>query len=243
MSRSLRPVAAAVLGWAVALSAPAAARDLVISDGPVTAGGFDCKGCVKRKALDENAVSIRKIKNNSVTEDKIDDGAVGTSEIRDAAVTVEKLGQDVLDMTASSGADFYITLDTDGAEETIATNGPLTYFARCLVNVEEPPGSMNFEDRVEIVATSSVSGWFESGESDSNGTDNPPFSAGEQEVVFEQDGVPNGRIYDDVVDDSSIVAPGGFYLAIEGDTSGAGLNILNHDCLVTGNLLRITGTP
>ena len=61
MSHRLLPMAALALAGAVVWSAPAAARDLIIIEGPIKAEDLDCKGCVNARALRGNAVKTNKI--------------------------------------------------------------------------------------------------------------------------------------------------------------------------------------
>ena len=238
-------VAAVVSG--PALSGPAQAKDLIIVDGPVKAKDLDCRRCVKRRALRENAVSTEKIRDAAVTKEKIRDGAVGTGEIQDGAVTADKLDPALLEALAPSSSTFYITLDGDGATETIATHGPLTYFARCLVDRSEYYGyqaSSEYRasfDRVEIVATSSQSGWFEEDTTDEGGS--RPLEEGEEVVTNSRTAYPSGDVVYGNLSETSIVAPDGSYLALEGDAGGMALNIFGHDCLVVGTIYRITGAP
>ena len=67
---------AIVLAGPVALAGPVEARDLIIIDGPVKANAVDCRGCVKRKAIRENAVSTNKIRAGAVTGGKLGTNAV-----------------------------------------------------------------------------------------------------------------------------------------------------------------------
>ena len=164
-----------------------------------------------------------------------------------------KLDPALLEALSQSSSTFYITLDGDGATETIATHGPLTYFARCLVDrmdgygyelSSESQASSSYQatfDRVEIVATSSQSGWFEEDAQDEGGT--RVLKAGEEVVANSETVYPSGTMVYDNLSETSIVAPDGSYLALEGDAGGMALNIFDHDCLVVGTIYRITGAP
>lgn len=144
MSQRLRIAPSLALVAAMALAAPALARDLIVIEGPVTAKKVDCNGCVKRKALKNNSVSGDKIKNNSVTGDKIKNGAVGTAEIQDSAVTGDKIADgtitlDKLDLDADdneiapfresigipnrecNGGPLVIQIDNTGSDEFVVT--------------------------------------------------------------------------------------------------------------------------
>jgi hypothetical protein len=129
---------------------------------------------------------------------------------------------------------FYIVLDGDGDEETIATNGPLEYFARCRVNSEISPGV--FRDIVEIVATSTEDGWFLN-------HDSGPNSADDELVNFVITISTGDEFYDNDIDNGTMAAPDGSYLAIDGEMLGLGLNIFGHDCIVIGTAVLINGTP
>ena len=183
-----------------------------------TATNLKCKECVDKRDLAKKSVSSNRIKDGAVVENRLSTSLQGHFNERE---------------------NFYIILDGNGAQQTIATNGPLTYFARCLVN--QPDGVGGFEDRVEIVATSSLAGWFESEESDDT-AGNPPLAAGQELVAATETGNPSGTTVFAKPDNQSImVAPDGSFLAIDDESGGMGLNIFGHDCFVAGIVHRITG--
>lgn len=183
-----------------------------------TATNLKCKKCVDEKDLAKKAVTSNRIKNGAVVENRLSTDLQEHFNEREG---------------------FYITLDGNGATQTIATNGPLNFFARCLIN--QPDGLGGSFDRVEIVATSSLGGWFESNESDSN-AGNPPLTAGQEVIAATETSNPSGTARFDEPDDQSIMmAPDGSYLAIDDESAGIGLNILGHDCFVAGVVHRITG--
>ena len=101
MSQRLRTVPSLALIAAMALAAPALARDLIVIDGPIKAKDVKCNGCVGRRdigndavgsgELKNDAVTSGKLGNNAVTRDKIRAGAVGPDEIQDGAVTEPKI--------------------------------------------------------------------------------------------------------------------------------------------------------
>ena len=192
------------------------------------AGNLNCNKCVDSGDVAKKAV----------TKKKIDKGAVTTNRIKEGAVDRTKLSTDLQDHFDQRGT-FFVTLDGDGAQATIATLGPLTYFVRCLVS--RPVGGGGFRDGIEIVATSSVDGWFEEDESDNFGG-NSPLLAGE-EVIVQDHFAPSGagaRFRN--IEESSAVAPDGSHLALKGDTGAFGTNLLGHDCVAMGTIFRITGT-
>jgi hypothetical protein len=91
MSYRLRTIPIlAVIGAAV-LSGPAAARDLIVIDGPIRAKEVKCDDCVDRRDIGNNAVGSGELTNDAVTPEKIKDGAVRTGKIEDGAVTTDKI--------------------------------------------------------------------------------------------------------------------------------------------------------
>ena len=222
LTAPVRPwLAAPFLIYAAATLIPATAMAQAASN-------LNCNKCVDSDDVAKNAITKKKIKKDAISKNRIKEGAV------DQARLSTEL-QDHVDGRVS----YYVTLDGDGAEATIATNGPLTYFARCFVN--RPDGAGGLEDGIDIVATSSESGWFQDSEVDSRGS-NAPLSAGDEVVVDTKRIDPSeGARYDDL-DESVAMAPDGSYLAIDGEAGGVAVNAFGHDCLAVGNYYRITGT-
>ena len=151
-----------------------------------TAGNLKCKKCVDTVDIDRKAVT--------------------RSRIKKGAVSKSRLSKDLQDHV-NGRESFYIVLDGNGSTATIATHGPLRYFARCLLNQpdDRPMGAGGFGDRLEIVATSSASGWFEEDASDSNpddpDPDNVPFGAGEQFIAETHIANPPGSArFDDLAE-------------------------------------------
>ena len=128
----------------------------------------------------------------------------------------------------SGGIPWITILDGDGAEETIATNGALEFFARCRVN----DGG---QDRIQIFVTSSVDGWFEE---DTGGAQ----TAGTEILMFQSNIATGNPSYQEDIDEGSAVAPDGSYVAIDGEMLGLGLNIFGHSCIAVGNAMLFTGT-
>ena len=56
MSHLLRPMTALAIAGAVAMSAPAEAKDLIIVDGPIIAKDVKCDTCVQRRDIGNRAV-------------------------------------------------------------------------------------------------------------------------------------------------------------------------------------------
>lgn len=187
------------------------------------ASKLDCNKCVDAGDVAKKAVTKQKIKKGAVSKNRIEEGAVDQARLSTALQT-----------HFAERESFYITLDGDGTTATIATHGPFTYFARCVVNDTG-------EDRIEIVATSSVSGWLEEDENDF-GSSNPPLAAGVEVIAWEAFVNPSGGVLYTQLSEVSAIAPDGSYLALDGESGGVGLNLFGHDCLVVGNIYRITGT-
>lgn len=230
---SLSRITRTVPPWLAALTLVCAAATL----GPGSAqaqkaGDLDCKKCVDADDIAKKAI----------TKSQIEKETIKSNRFKEGAVTEAKLSTGLQDHVAERES-FYTTIDVPGGAtsvtQTIATHGPLTVFARCLLN--QPIGAGQFEDRLEIVVTSTTSGWFEDDFSDEP-DGNRPFDAGDQ-VISESESVnPPGSAFYDNLEASVSVAPDGSYLALDGDTGGMGMNIFGHDCVVMGNIYRITGT-
>ena len=129
--------------------------------------------------------------------------------------------QGITEMVAES---FFVTLDTDGEESRIASAGPFELFARC---------SVGSTDKIEILVRSTVGGWFEP-------MITRPIKADEERVVFSDSANGDQSTYENNVDRFSAVGPDEngrlFYIAIDGETVGLGLNIFDHECLAVGTV-------
>ena len=126
---------------------------------------------------------------------------------------------------------FYVTLDTDQEEKTIATYGSLRYFVRCTIN--EDVGGGNFMDKVEILSTSTEAPWYD---------EQSPATAqvADDEVVVYDTLAPTGtEYYNNEIDSGSLVGPGGYYMSIDGESLGLGLNIYGHACTAVGSVLKV----
>jgi len=124
---------------------------------------------------------------------------------------------------------FYVTLDGDGAEQALATNGPLEFFARCTVGATATT--------VEVFATSSQDGWFSSM--------GGPHAAGEELLHYSLRSAGTGPEYGDhsLRFESSIVSPDGHFLVVGNETMTLGTRMFGHDCLAIGTATAITGNP
>ncbi len=198
----------------LALGAALFSFDLGIGLGPETASAqtaenLRCRQCVDRGDIRKGAVNFKRLQ----------------PKLRDRITDLKE--------TVEQEVPFYITLDGNGAEQTIATNGELEVFARCLV---DQAGN----DRVEIVFTSNVDGWF--AEEDRITGETGPIAAF-TEVAVLGDQVPAGTAsYDDDDDEGSAAAPDGSVISVIGEATGLGLNIFGHDCVAIGTLFLIKGT-
>lgn len=156
--------------------------------------------------------------------------AIALASLAFAAVLVTDAIADGLEVVADKGVKhakleaFLVTLD-GGEEKTIAFAGPFEVFARCILGVESTS-----RDEILIKVTSSEPGWWED--------DGGPFAAGVERNVLTLSndfGVPT---YSEDTRDFSAIGPdaGGklFYVAIEGNTVGLGLNIFGHKCIAVG---------
>ncbi len=117
---------------------------------------------------------------------------------------------------------FAVTFDASG-EKTIAFAGPLEVFARCSVS-----GAFA---RITIFVTSSVAGWF-------NTRFNGPRGAGQRDEISSN--AATRPFYTDELDQFSATGPDNdgtlFYISIDGDDRGLGLNVFNNRCIVNGDV-------
>lgn len=174
-----------------------------------TASDLRCNQCVDRREIRKGAINFKRLQ----------------PRIRNQITALESV--------VRQRVPFYITLDGDGAEQTIVTNGALTLFARCRVDFDS-------RDRVQILATSTVDGWFaEVFDPPANG----PFAAFEEVVVMER-AISEGSIhYNDGDSQTSAAAPDGSFISITGEATALAVNVFDHDCLVAGTAFLIDGTP
>ena len=153
--------------------------------------------------------------------------APGDTSLRPCKKWQQQVTLDIGDTEPAIGQSipFYVTLDGDGAEETIATNGPLEIFARCLV---DGAGTAT----IQVYFASAVDGWyFIDGEPAWPAS---PQSAGE--FLYRELGGSFNRY-----SVAKVVAPDGSYLALESSTFGLTTNILGHDCLLVGKTTAMKG--
>jgi hypothetical protein len=174
-----------------------------------TAGNLKCNKCVNTKDVAKKAITKSRLKND--------------------AVTFGKLNPKVLDAIKQDRT-FYVTLDSNGAEATLVSQGPLRMFARCIINDAG-------QDRIEIVNTSTANGWFVITEATAR-------SAGEERIV-ETFAVPTGTtsiIRGNGVFAGGAIAPDGSAIGVA-PLLGSGFNVFGHACLVDGSAKAFTGNP
>jgi hypothetical protein len=164
--------------------------------------------------------------------------AVGTSPSAPCTSALTQVTWEVVDPNATPPAQspkpsgptlgFYVTLDGDGAEQTLATNGPLEFFARCTVDATSTT--------VEVYATSSQDGWFSSM--------GGPHAAGEELLHYslQSDGIDPEYGDNALRFESSIVSPDGHFLVVGNESMTPGTRMFGHDCLAIGTAIAITGT-
>ena len=130
---------------------------------------------------------------------------------------------------------FFLTMDRDGPEQTIAANGPLEIIAQCFA---EPIGeTLN----IRIFVTSEVDGWRTSDGGSDERDAGAEIGMFRENVPLEGERYRKGTLVADVTTVISAVAPDGSYIAIEPDTLGVGLNILGHDCIAVGTAILNQG--
>lgn len=170
--------------------------------------------------------------------DVIKNVAVGTSPAYACKSSWPQLTWEVVDPNASKPPPpagggptigFYVTLDGDGAEQTLASSGPLEFFARCTVGASSTT--------VEVYATSSQDGWFSSM--------GGPHAAGEELLHYSLRSDGTDPEYGDnaLRFESSIASPDGHFLVVGNESMTLGTRMFGHDCLAIGTAIAITGTP
>jgi hypothetical protein len=129
---------------------------------------------------------------------------------------------------------FFVMLEGDGSEETIAVNDPLELFARCELSLGIG------QDQVSIRAFSDIAGAQLAASSGFVPSPAP------NEFLLSFGRTVNGpgtEIYTRAVEaagsnveGTSVLAPDGSYIGVEASTLGLGLNILDHDCIAVGTV-------
>lgn len=107
-----------------------------------------------------------------------------------------------------------------GEEYTIVEADGSRIFARCFQE--------GGDDRLHIIATSTTDGWFTN---QSSTTENGPGDEVNLETVSTSTG--NTRYFDEI-DEGHMMAPNGWYLAYQQETTALGLNVFGADCVTAG---------
>ena len=123
---------------------------------------------------------------------------------------------------------FYVVLDADNSEATIATHGEFRLFARCRVNNVG-------NDRISIFVTRTSAGWHTE-------TPAPPSQAADAQVEmsFRQGATGVVGITNDF-DEGYAVGPDGTYLAFDADGTVLANNVFGHRCMTAGIVRTMTG--
>lgn len=128
--------------------------------------------------------------------------------------------------TDGKTAPFFVTLDGDGSETTIAVNGSLELYARCELDLSIG------QDQVSIIVSSETTGALVARFNDPTQTEFLlAFGRTEAGPGTEKYTAPQGA---SSAEGLSVLAPDGSYIGVEGSTLGFGLNILDHDCIAIG---------
>lgn len=129
---------------------------------------------------------------------------------------------------------FFITLDGDGSEQTIASNGPLEIFVRCSLD----DASIGGVDRVVFLVTSTIDGWWIN-------QAHPSLAGQELRMADFRNNVGGQALFNGrdnvVVGSNSVIAPGGYLITIDFEEVASGLHIFDHDCLAAGMVTMTQG--
>ncbi len=242
---------------------------LVLGGGAAFAAGQLAKNSVGTRQLKPNAVTAAKLKrsavtaaklaNGAVTGGKLADGAATTAKLANGAVTTAKLANGAItgakvqaaglgtvpSATSATNAlnavnaanlagqqSFFVRLNP-GQEQTIAANGSVALVAECASGVG---GS---DDRVRILAQSSLEGAILAGSDDLTGPGGngkylgPATPADERELVAFQDG--GGEVdVGSVIDQGYVLGPDDRMIAVNSEGIALGLNYGSSVCLAAG---------
>ena len=158
------------------------------------------------------------------------DGNVGLSEQCDDGNTAN--GDGCTEQCIGEGSvveiPFYVVLDADNSESTIATHGEFRVFARCRVNDAG-------QDRIRIIVTRTSAGWF------ANRTGTAAQAADAEVDLLARNVATNTALYQVDFDDGNALGPDGTMVAIDADSTALTLNLFGHRCLAAGILRTMTG--
>jgi len=156
---------------------------------------------------------------------------------------------------------FYATLDpADGqtVDQVVFTHGSVTVLARCSNNIE---GNAEYTqdrtvnggyDYAELVVTSTEDGWYVANYGYSTDADTDvgrvaygpgPYGPGVEVVVASFWAEPGTDVLGHSIDVSVMATPAGHVVGFDGESTGLGLNIFGHGCVITGQIWGFTGTP
>ena len=118
---------------------------------------------------------------------------------------------------------FYVTLDGDGTEKTIAKAGPFTMFATCAVDGDR--------SRITLNLTSDVDGWMTVRE-----TTDIKMAV---DIVIGTRGFNTAQsLFVNSVDEFVTMGPDQkgklYYISWVGEINGLGSNVFEHDCISSG---------
>jgi hypothetical protein len=134
--------------------------------------------------------------------------------------------------TQTGTIQFFVTLDGDGSEKTIAVNGPLELIARCQLSLGIGQEQVSIRVFSELAgARLAASAGFV-----------PSPAPNEFLLSFGRTvNGPGTEIYTRAVEaagsnveGTSVLAPDGSYIGVEASSLGLGVNILGHDCIAVG---------
>jgi hypothetical protein len=126
---------------------------------------------------------------------------------------------------------FSVVLDANNAEQTIGTHGPLRLFARCLINDAG-------QDRVQILADSTVAPWFHDDSSTPQAA-NTPF------LASTTSGATGTTVFTNNIDGFATAVKDGTTirsLAFQQDATAMGVNVFGHRCYTSGVIFKTTVT-
>lgn len=129
---------------------------------------------------------------------------------------------------------FFVTLDRDGAEETILEFGGLRLFVRCDLGVGREG------DRIDLVVESRIEDWFvvKAGRSTSR-----PRPAREEVTLGTAKAAVGAPVLEGLAGHEIALAPDGAFLSLGAGSSVLGVNVLDHRCVAIGRVDAIRGAP
>jgi cysteine-rich repeat protein len=123
---------------------------------------------------------------------------------------------------------FYVVLDADNSESTIATYGEFRLFVRCRVN-------QGGNDVIRVMVTRTSAGWFTD---NAAGTSQAAGAEVEMSVRSIATNTANAGVD---FDEGYALGPDGTYVALDADGLALGLNVFGHRCVAAGIVRAMTG--